>query len=129
MIIVLADTAPHEAEHYAAILAGIAFNPARFRELPREDVEFARDFLHGGLLRITAAMDRMDHTDAEREAAVARALASHPATLSRSHDLATHKMRAGAPLTLDDYAAVWVCECAIKNQLTLELQRREASLN
>lgn len=129
MIFVLAESPQELAARYSAILETITFNPARFGELCDDDLGFCRDHADAKVLWLTRCMDKLDHTDAEREAAIAAAIACDSAMLERRATVAIARMQAGQTPNLRDYAAWWVSECAIKEQLACELQRRASPMN
>ncbi len=129
MMILLGPSAQESAERYSAILSGIAFDPTRFGELQPDDLAFCVDHCDGKLLWLTVQMDRLAHTDDEREAAIVRAMNADADVLARRTEIAMVRMKVGDRITLRDMAAWWVSECAIKTQMEVELERRAASLN
>lgn len=124
-VIVLDNTAEQQAARYAALLASIGHDPSRFGELSNEDAEWCVAWLHSKLLLLVQAM-LSRASDAECEASIAYWLACGSETLDRAASLAVLRMQRGLPQTLRDLSAMWVTNCAIKNQLAFELERRQA---
>lgn len=126
MMIVLGPSERENAERYAGILSRIECDPTRFGELPPVDLAFCCDLLHRRLLWLTVQMDRLGHTDHEREAAITCALNTDAGVLARRAEISMALLQAGEALSLRDWATWWVTECSIKTHMEVELERRTA---
>lgn len=128
MIIVLGETIEAQSARYDAALASVDYNPSRLREMSRDDAEFCVVFLHSRLIDLTRAMNAKA-TEAECEAEIAYCLSCGETTLDRLVTLAVKKLEADLPQTLRDMAAVWVSNCAIKNQIAFAMERNVSTVN
>lgn len=128
MIIVLGGTMEEQTARYAGALENIGHDPARLGEMQREDAEFCVLYLHSRLIDLTRAM-HAKASEAECEAAIAYCLHCGEESWDRQVTLALRRMQSNRPQTLRDLAAVWVSNCAIKNQIAFAMERNASAVN